>query len=147
MTIKENFFFCKRLPQNTTGEENFCVASEYIEQERLEWKSCISVCTDGVAAMVGRYKGFVSRIREKRPDIVVTYWFLHREALVARTLRADLASVVNTVISIVNFVETKPLKTQKFAIICIEIEAEHTNLLLHIEVRWILRGKVAPLEK
>ena len=31
--IKEIFFFCKRLPQNTTGEEIFRVASNYIEQD------------------------------------------------------------------------------------------------------------------
>ena len=31
--IKENFFFCKRLPQNTTGEEIFRVASDYIEPD------------------------------------------------------------------------------------------------------------------
>ena len=60
MTIKENFFFCKRLPQNTTGEENSRVAFDYIEQEGMEWKNCISVCTDGAAAMVGRYKGVTS---------------------------------------------------------------------------------------
>ena len=31
--IKENFFSCKRLPQNTTGEEIFRVASDYMEQD------------------------------------------------------------------------------------------------------------------
>ena len=65
------------------------------------------------AAIVGRYKEFVSRIREKRP---VTHCFLHREALVSKALPADSASVLNTVVSIVNFVKTKPLKTLVLAI-------------------------------
>ena len=82
--IKENFFFCKRLPQNKTGEEIFYVASDYFE----------------LAAIVGRYTGFVSRIMEKQLDIVVSHCFLHREALViARTLPADLASVLSAVVS------------------------------------------------
>ena len=67
---------------------------------------------------------------------------MHREALVARTLPADLASVLNTVVDIVNFVETKPLKTRMFAILFKELGIEHTNLLLHTKVRWLLRGKV-----
>ena len=75
--------------------------------------------------MVGRYEGFVSRIREKRPDIVVSHYFSHREALIARRLPAELASVLNTVVSIVNFVKTKPLKTQMFVILCEETAAEH----------------------
>ena len=36
--IKENFFFCKRLPQNTTGEI-FCVASDCIEQGDLNGRT------------------------------------------------------------------------------------------------------------
>ena len=83
--IKEYFFFCERLPQNITGEEIFCVAFDYIEQGGLEWKNCRSVCTDGAAVMVGRYKDFIGRIREKRPDLIVMHCFLHREALVERT--------------------------------------------------------------
>ena len=104
--------------------------------------NCISICTDGAAAMVGRYKGFVSRIREKQRDIIVTHCFLHRETLVVKTLPADLASTLNTVVSIVNFVKTKPLKSRMFAILCEEMGADRTNLLLHIEIRWLSRGKV-----
>ena len=68
--IKKYFFLLQKIAQNTTAEEIFCVVFDYIE-----WKNCINVCTDGAAAMVGRYKGFVSRIREKQPDIVVTHFF------------------------------------------------------------------------
>ena len=67
---------------------------------------------------------------------------MHRETLVVKTLPADLASTLNTVVSIINFVKTKPLKSRMFAILCEEMGADHTNLLLHTKIRWLSRGKV-----
>ena len=74
-TIRENFLFCKALPEKTTGEEIFRVTSEYLEKGGLKWENCTSVCTNGAAAMVGRTKGFVSRVREKNPGVIITHCF------------------------------------------------------------------------
>ena len=38
--------------------------------------------------MVGCTKGFGSRMKEKNPDRIFTYCFLHREAFVSKTLLA-----------------------------------------------------------
>ena len=84
----------------------------------------------------------VSRIREKQQDIIVTHCFLHCETLVVKTLPADLASTLNTLVSTVNFVKTKSPKSRMFAIWCEEMGTDHRNLLLHTEIRWSSRGKV-----
>ena len=141
--IWENFLFCKALPGKTTGEEIFRIASKYLEQGGLTWENCISVCTDGAAAMVGRTEGFVSRVKERHLDVIVMHClFLYREALVAKTLPADLAPVLEDVVRMINFVKARPLKSRIFASLCEEMRAEHKVLLLHSEVRWLPRGRV-----
>ena len=101
-TFRENFLFCKALPEKT-GEEIFCITSGYLKKGGLKWENCMIVCTDGAAAMVWRTKGFVSRVKEKNQDAIIAKCFLHREALLAKILPADLVPVLDNVVHMVNF--------------------------------------------
>ena len=87
----------------------------------LTWENSVSFCTDGLAAMVGRSKEFVSRVKERHPDVIVTYVFLHWDALVAMTLPADQAPVLEDVVRMINFVKSRPLKSRIFAYLCEEM--------------------------
>jgi len=42
---------------NTTGKDVFHVIDTFFSENKLDWKSCIHVCTDGAASMTGRVKG------------------------------------------------------------------------------------------
>ena len=113
--IRENFLFCRTLVETT--EEIFCITTEYLENGNLQWQNFISICTDGAAAMVGRNKSFFIRVKERNQNVISKYYFLHCNALVSKTLRADPVSVLNDVVSMVNFVKMRPVKSCFFALL------------------------------
>jgi len=50
--------------------------------------------------------------------------------------------VLGGVIEIVNLIKTRPVKSRIFELICKDMDSQHVRLLLHIEVRWLSKGKV-----
>ena len=58
-------------------------------------KNCVKVCTDGAASMMGKSKGFVSKVKQTNPDVQITRCFLHPEALMAKTLPDELKEVLD----------------------------------------------------
>lgn len=92
--------------------------------------------------MTGNVKGFVALVRQTNPDIVATHCFIHREALVAKTVREDLKLVLDMMVKIVNYMKMRPLKCHLFAKLCQSMEADHITLIQHTDVRWLSCGKV-----
>jgi len=54
----------------------------------------------------------------------------------------DLNEVLQTVVKMVNFIKSKPLKSRLFNNLCSAMDNEHTQLLFHTEIRWLSRGRV-----
>jgi len=141
-SLAEQFLACKELPLTSTGSDiNNCMTST-LKENGLYWKNCISVCTDGAPAMTGRMKGFTSRLKQDFPHIVFSHCFLHREALVAKTIPEGLKNVMSSVVEMVNYIKSRALKTRVLKVMCQEAGALHDTLILHTEIRWLSRGKV-----
>lgn len=139
--IVEQFLCCKEL-QTATGQEVFNTVNKYLQNAGLSWASCVGVCTDGAPSMLGTVKGFVTLVKNENKHVITTHCFLHREALVAKTLGNELKSVMDEVVKMVNFIKSRPLKSRLFATLCNEMGSRHEALLLHTEVRWLSRGRV-----
>ena len=140
-TMKEQFLFCRELIE-TKGEDIFNSVNSYFSENRLSWEWCTSVCTDGAPAMTGKVKGFFSHAKTMNPNIITTHCFIHREALVSKTLGKELQTTLGEVVKMVNSIKTKPVKARIFEKICKDLGSDHYNLLFHTEVRWLSKGKV-----
>ena len=68
--------------------------------------------------------------------------FIDKHALAAKTLPAELKSLLDDVVSIVNYMKGSALATRTFRNLCKNLESEQETLLYHAEVRWLSRGNV-----
>ena len=60
----------------------------------------------------------------------------------AKNLSEELHNTLNAVIKCVNYIKARQLNLHLFSSLCDEMGADHTELLLHTEVRWLLHGRV-----
>ncbi|KAI6659423.1 SCAN domain-containing protein 3 [Oopsacas minuta] len=139
--VKEEYLCSISLPTNTTSSQIFDGLNNYIvDQSGLDWKFCVGVCTDGAAAMTGRHSGVVAKIKEVAPDCESTHCFIHRENLATKKMSKELNDVL---CQVVNHVKANALNSRLFASLCDQMGADHIQLLLHAELRWLSRGKVS----
>ncbi|XP_067249349.1 zinc finger BED domain-containing protein 5-like [Chanodichthys erythropterus] len=140
--LNEEMLFCTQLEGSCTGEDIFNKLDSKLKDEGLSWGECISVCTDGAGAMLGKKKGLKARVLQVAPHLNFTHCIIHREALACKTLNAEFKHVLDTSVKIVNYIKSRPLNTRLFSTLCNEMGSEHKGLLLHTEVRWLSRGNV-----
>ncbi|XP_057410154.1 SCAN domain-containing protein 3 isoform X2 [Balaenoptera acutorostrata] len=141
--IKEEFFFSASLPTNTTSSELYEAVKNYVVNKcGLEFKFCVGVCSDGAASMTGKHSEVVTQIKELAPECKITHCIIHRESLAMKKISPELNSVLTDIVKIVNYVKSNALNSRLFSLLCDNMEADHKQLLLHAEIRWLSRGKV-----
>ena len=71
---------------------------------------------------------------------MVIHCIIHQQALCAKNL--NLSSVMDPIVSTVNYIRSHGLKHRKFRDFLEQIGATHTDLPYHTSVRWFSCGKV-----
>lgn len=141
-SIEENLFLCAPLETNTTGEEIFKVIDRDMSKHHTDWNKYIDVCSDGAAAMIGKIKGTLTRIKDVAPKYSSSHCVLHRHALVTMKIPYELKTVLDQAVQIVNYVKSRPLQSRFFLNTCEDIGSQRQSLLLHTQVIWLSREKV-----
>jgi hypothetical protein len=70
------------------------------------------------------------------------YSFLHREALISKSVVPEVQKVLDKMTKMVNCIKSGPLHSRLFSALCSAMEAAHTQLLLHMETSWLSWGQV-----
>ncbi|KAI6651788.1 SCAN domain-containing protein 3-like [Oopsacas minuta] len=141
--INDQILACKSLLGKTTGEKIFEVLDGHIRAEcEFKWEWCTSISSDGAASITGHTNGLIARLKSVNLNLKWQHCMIHKQALATKKMSPELHMVLDDAVKIVNYIKSRALNSRLFKIMCEEMGANHTQLLLHTEVRWLSRGRV-----
>ena len=128
--------------RDTLQEVIFQKIVSFFNEHELDLQKVCLLVTDGAPAMIGRVQGLVARLSAIAPHMQYLHCIIHQSVLCAK-LSGDLKNTMDTVMSIVNFIRsTSSLQHRLFRQLLADTFADHTDLLVHNDVRWLSKGKV-----
>ena len=109
--ITEEFLFSKCLESDPKGKTIFRCMEEYLQEQNISLENITAVATDGAPAMIGRYRGFATLLKQKVPHVVTVHCVLHRNHLVAKKLSGELHKALMICIRLINKIKAHPLNS------------------------------------
>ena len=100
----------------------------------------MSVAADGAPAMMEKHKGVLKLLKNGNPRMMAVHCIIHRENLAAASISREVNQLLEKVISVVNWIKSRPLNERMFKQLREEMEEGHIRLLLHTRVRWLSKG-------
>ncbi|XP_029657125.1 general transcription factor II-I repeat domain-containing protein 2B-like [Octopus sinensis] len=135
--ITEELVSVHSMHGTTTGIDIFREVEKSVAEYNLEWKKLKCITTDGGRNMCGTKKGLVGQINKVIENSgglksLVLHCILHQQALCGKHL--DLSSVLDPVISTVNYIRSHGLKHRQFRDFLEEMNAEFPDLPYYTSV-------------
>ncbi|XP_073330750.1 zinc finger BED domain-containing protein 5-like [Pagrus major] len=120
--LLEDFLFGEYLATDTRGETIFAALTEFLRERDIPVTNIIACATDGAPAMVGRYWGFATLLKQQVPQVLTVHCSL------------DVA------VKVINKIKAHALNDRLFRQLCGENDEAFKRLLLHTEVCWLSKG-------
>ncbi|GFU97877.1 SCAN domain-containing protein 3 [Trichonephila clavipes] len=127
--------------KDSNKDAHFIAYVRFWDGKCVEWKNCVGICTDGARTMSGIFKSIQALVKQKSPLCIWTHCMIHREALASKEIIPGLNIVLMTVVTVVNYIKMRPLKSRIFSGLGKDMGAVHSSLLFYCEARWLSRGK------
>ena len=131
-TVEEELLFCRPLKTTPKAEDVLKFVDVYFHEKDMKWKKLVGVCTDDAPVMLGCRSEFIARIKQKNPDVIVTHYAIHREALASKTTCCNEKQACR---NCTNCKLIKAVNSRLFAKLCKDMGSNHINLLFHTNVR------------
>ena len=140
--INEEFLFCQPLETTSKAVDVFQMLIDFFDKTELSWIKLVGVCNDGAPAMIGANSGLISLVKQKNPAIQGTHCMIHKAALVSKTISKRVHEHMSVIIKVVNYVKSSAFNVRLFSKFCKDMDADHTSLLYHTQVRWLSKGNI-----
>lgn len=138
--ISEGMLSLIGMRSNVKGKDIYDAVNEkafsFANKDKLS-----SICTDGANVMVGTNIGFVGQLRKNDINVPTFHCLLHQQNLFAKSV--NMKETMDVVIKVIKNIRSghKALVHRQFRAFLEELNAEHSDLLLYTEVRWLSKGK------
>ena len=113
----------------TRGIDIFNLINNIISKFSLDWSKCLSICTDGAAALTGHLNGFKKYALEKNPNLILNHCMIHRTALSTKVLGPYFHDKISFLIEIINSIKQSPKQSNLFAQLCDNNSEKYRTLL------------------
>ncbi|XP_061820631.1 general transcription factor II-I repeat domain-containing protein 2-like [Nerophis lumbriciformis] len=141
ITTKEELLTLLPMKEQTRREDIFQSFKNFVEKTQLPVYKLMSITTDGAPAMVGRLNGFIAKCRQDDdfPDFLNYHCIIHQQALCAKMLNRK--EIMDVAMKIACSNRARSLQRRLFRAHLEKADCDHSELLLHTDVRWLSRGK------
>lgn len=129
--IHEDILFSTKFESTTTGKNIFDTLVNFFTDNNIDLKKCVSITTDGAAAMTGKHVGLVKLMKDVVPSIKRTHCILHREALASKKMPKKSNEVLTQIVKIVNYIKANALNSRLFKILCLEMGSFHQSIVTY----------------